>query len=88
MEQVRTSERRSDCDRRTTGTYLYTGPERREFRNRRSGRTTVCIDCGKVCGNQRGWVKGILTKEAESENLIGMCPDCSSKRVQKFHSDN
>ena len=88
MAQAGISNRRSGRDRRIGGTSTYTGPERRKLRDRRSGRATVCIDCGKVCGDQNGWIKGSLPREAAAECLIGTCTDCSSKQVPKFSTGN
>ena len=88
MEQGTTLDRRSCRDRRMGGTFTYTGPERRSLKYRRSGRTTVCLYCGKVCGDQKGWIKGSFTIETAAGYLIDICTDCSSKRVQKFYTND
>jgi hypothetical protein len=84
MDQGTTLDRRTRRDRRTAGTCRYTGPERRRLKYRRSGTTTVCLDCGEVCGEQGGWIKGSPTIETAAECLIGICTDCSSKRSPQF----
>ena len=86
MEQGITLDRRTSRDRRTDGTYLYTGPERRSLRDRRSGRITICIFCEEICGDLRGWIKGSLPIETAAECLIDVCTDCSSKRFTQFYT--
>ena len=88
MEQVRASERRSGRDRRTTGTYLYTGPERRVLRYRRGLDLIACIYCKKVCDAHGGWGQTATGTAKTNECRAGICPDCSSERFSKFYSDN
>ena len=86
MEQVRTSERRSGRDRRTAGTYLYTGPERRTLKHRRSGfdrrngLTAFCIYCGEVCSPP--------AMEISVGRRTGICPDCCSNWFPQFYTDS
>jgi len=93
MQQVRIFERRSGGDRRTSGTVLYTGTERRVVEHRRTGYDrrkgwpTVCVYCGKVCGVNKGWVQGAATVETTVESQIGICIECSPKKFPQFYVD-
>lgn len=88
MEQGTVLDRRSFRDRRMGDAFAYTGPERRKFIDRRSERATVCIVCGKSCGDQRGWIQGSYTREDAAKYLIDICMDCYSKQVSKFSTGN
>ncbi len=93
MEQVRSSERRTSCDRRVGGAYPYTGPERRKLTHRRLGLDrrgllpSVCIYCGKACGADRGWSQGAATIEKTVKCRNGICIDCSAKKFPQFYTD-
>lgn len=50
MELGTVLNRRTGGDRRIGSAFVYTGPERRKLRDRRSGRATVCFDGGNVYG--------------------------------------
>ena len=93
MQQVRTSERRSGRDRRTNSLSLFTGPEKRRLKHRRSGFDrrkgwpTVCVYCGNVCGTNKGWIQEATTIETTVECQIGICSDCSPKKFPQFYTD-
>jgi len=80
MEQGTILDRRSGRDRRTSGTYLYTGPERRVLKYRRSDGAAVCIYCGKACGESKGWTQGASTIETVVECRTGICIECCSSK--------
>ena len=93
MKPRKISDRRTGLDRRTTGSYLYTGPEKRKLKHRRLGLDrrgllgNVCIHCGKVCGADNGWVQSDSTVEPTVECRNGICVDCSSEKFPQFYSD-
>ncbi len=88
MEQGTILDRREFHDRRITGACRYTGPERRKLIDRRSGKITVCVFCGEVCGGQRGWVKSPLPMETAADLLVDVCEDCYSKRFTQSYNQN
>ena len=88
MEKGTILDRRESCDRRNDGASRYAGPEKRKSGDRRSGKITVCIFCGEVCGGQRGWVKSPLAMETAADLLVDVCEDCYSKRfAQSYHKN-
>jgi hypothetical protein len=86
MDQGTVLDNRTFRDRRMAGVSTYTGPERRKLRDRRSGLITVCIFCGEVCGDQKGWIKGPLPMETAADFLVDVCADCHSKRFTQLYS--
>ena len=84
MEQGTIFDRRICPDRRKGGVSTYTGPERRKLKDRRSGKTIVCINCGKVCDERRGWTQGSLSRESATKYQIDICTGCSLKQVPKL----
>ena len=88
MEQGTILDRREFRDRRIGGASAYAGSEKRKSRDRRSGKITVCIFCGEVCGGQRGWVKSPLPMETAADLLIDVCEDCYSKRFTHSYNKN
>ena len=87
MKQVKISDKRIIRDRRMRGAFSYSGPERRDLKYRRSGEAAICIYCGEVCGDSRGWNQGESTLETTVEGRGGICTDCSSKRFPQFYTD-
>ena len=86
MDQGTVLDRRTYRDRRMQGDSTYTGPERRKLRDRRSGKITVCIFCGEVCGGQKGWVKSPQSLALATDFLIDVCRDCYAKQFRHFYS--
>jgi hypothetical protein len=86
METGTVLDKRTCRDRRMGGVTTHTGPERRELRDRRSGLITVCIFCGDVCGDQKGWIRSPLPMETAGDFIVDVCADCHSKRFTKFYS--
>jgi len=84
MEQGTIFDRRVGPDRRKGGSSTYTGPERRKLKDRRSGKTIVCTNCGKVCDDRRGWAQGPFSREGATIDQIDMCTSCSIKQVPKL----
>jgi hypothetical protein len=86
MEQAKIPDKRIVRDRRMRGASSHTGPERRSLKYRRSGEAAVCIYCGEVCGDSKGWNQGDSTIETSVEYRGGICTDCSSKRFPQFYT--
>jgi len=80
MEQGTLLDRREFHDRRIGDATAYTGPERRKLKDRRNGIITVCVFCGEVCGNQRGWFKSPPPTDTAADYLLDVCAGCYVKR--------
>jgi hypothetical protein len=79
VKQRKVLDKRTCSDRRVGETDNYTGPEKRKLRDRRSGRVSVCIGCGEVCGDQKAWIQCPPTRESTADSLICVCEACASK---------
>lgn len=79
MKPARVPDKRIILDRRMRGFSSYTGPERRHLKYRRSGEASICIYCGKICGDSKGWQDSSVNDPAV-EARRGICVACASKK--------
>jgi len=81
-------DRRSSQDRREGEVSTYNGPDRRKSGERRDGKITICVFCGEICGEKKGWYKTPNLKDLDTDYQIYICDTCAAKLNQPLYSEH